>query len=64
MKLLKKDKTKRLGFTNDFEEVLEHKLFENIDVEALTNKSIEPPYKPEFEEESAVVSKNSRASFL
>ena len=28
------------------------------------NKSIEAPYKPEFDEETAVVSKNSRASFL
>ena len=64
IKLLKKDRSKRLGTADDSEEVLKHKVFENIDVEALTNKSIEAPYKPEFEEQTAVVSKNSRASFL
>ena len=44
--LLEKDKNKRLGSTNDMEEVLAHPFFKDIDNEALLAGKIEPPFKP------------------
>ena len=45
-KLLSKDKKKRLGCNNDVEEVLKHPWFAELDMKALQDKKIEPPFKP------------------
>lgn len=46
--LLDKDKTTRLGSKDDFAEVLSHPYFKEIDVEALENRTMTPPFKPNF----------------
>jgi len=46
-KLLQKDRTKRLGFKNDAEEILSHKAFANINMKDLLIHNIDPPYTPE-----------------
>lgn len=48
LKLLNKDKKKRLGSENDIDEILEHPYFKTLDLTALLNKEIKPPYTPEF----------------
>mmetsp|Transcript_24206 Transcript_24206/g.24143 ORF Transcript_24206/g.24143 Transcript_24206/m.24143 type:complete len:157 (-) Transcript_24206:44-514(-) len=48
LKLLNKDSKKRLGSDGDIDEVLEHPYFQSLDLEALVNKEIKPPYIPEF----------------
>ena len=48
LKLLSKDNKKRLGSNGDIEEILEHPYFQTLDLEALVNKEIKPPYIPEF----------------
>ena len=45
-KMLKKERTKRLGAENDAAEILEHPWFADIDMAALENLEIEPPFKP------------------
>ena len=45
-KMLKKERTKRLGAENDAAEILEHPWFADIDMAALENFEIEPPFKP------------------
>jgi serum/glucocorticoid-regulated kinase 2 len=44
---LVKDKTKRLGYDKDGEDVLSHPFFADIDIEKLCNKEIEAPFKPD-----------------
>lgn len=48
LRLLDKDKKKRLGAEDDITEILEHPYFKSIDVDALMKKEITPPYLPEF----------------
>ena len=48
LRLLEKDKKKRLGAENDIEELLEHPYFKSLDIDALMKKEITPPYLPEF----------------
>ena len=45
-KLLRKDKAQRLGATGDSEEILAHPWFSDIDLDALTNKTMTPPFMP------------------
>jgi len=46
-KLLDRDPKKRLGSgSNDVKDIQAHYFFKNIDWEALYNKEIDPPYKP------------------
>ena len=49
-KLLDKDLDKRLGNEKDFEEVLAHPWFKNINREEVLNKEIEPSFKPDITE--------------
>ena len=47
VKLLEKDKNKRLGSgKDDWFEVLQHPVFKDIDISKLEKKEIEPPFKP------------------
>ena len=48
LRLLDKDKKKRLGAENDITEILEHPYFKSLDIDALIKKEITPPYLPEF----------------
>ena len=45
-KLLDKDKTTRLGSKDDFVEILSHPYFSDVDIEALENKKVKPPFLP------------------
>ena len=46
-KLLNKNPLKRLGAKNDSDEILQHPFFADVDIEALQNKQIDAPFKPE-----------------
>ena len=46
VKLLDKDRTKRLGAKDDFVEILSHPVFKHIDIQKLEAKEIVPPFKP------------------
>jgi serum/glucocorticoid-regulated kinase 2 len=46
LKLLDKDKKKRLGAKNDMQEILDHPFFASLDFEKLLKKELDPPYKP------------------
>ena len=43
-----KDKTKRLGYENDAEEILAHPFFSGLDLQGLFNKTLVAPFKPEI----------------
>ena len=45
--LLKKNPDERLGASNGFDEIKQHKFFEGINFEDIINKQYEPDYKPE-----------------
>jgi len=45
-KLLKKDKTKRLGSANDAAEILEHPFFADLNIDDLETMNLEPPFYP------------------
>lgn len=45
MKLLNKDRTQRLG-ANGIDEILAHPWFADLNIEALLQKQIDPPYVP------------------
>ena len=49
VKLLDKDKSRRLGSTDDFAEVLSHPVFSQIDIQQLETKTIPAPFKPSVE---------------
>lgn len=42
--------SKRLGSTDDVDEVISHPWFADIDVDKLLNKELVPPYKPELKD--------------
>ena len=44
-----KDKTKRLGTQGGVDEVIKHPWFEDLDLEAVKNKTITAPYVPALE---------------
>ena len=46
--LLVKDKRQRLGSKDDFVEVLSHPYFKDLDINALEQKKIPPPFMPNF----------------
>lgn len=48
LKLLQKDKAKRLGAVNDIDDVISHPYFASLNIEELLKKSITPPYMPEI----------------
>jgi len=45
-RLLKKDRTQRLGATEDSKEILNHPWFNSIDKAKLESYEIDPPFKP------------------
>ena len=45
--LLAKEKTKRLGYNGDGNEVLNHPFFADLDLKKLELKTLPPPFKPE-----------------
>lgn len=47
-KLLAKNMDDRLGASGDFEEIVEHKWFSDIDMDLILKKEIEPPFKPDL----------------
>ena len=49
VKLLDKDKSKRLGSADDFAEVLSHPVFSSLNIQALENREIPAPFKPSVE---------------
>lgn len=44
--LLVKDRTRRLGYSNDIQEVLAHPFFAGLDTDALLEHKIEAEFKP------------------
>ena len=48
LKLLEKDKSKRLGSKNGASEIFQHPFFADVDVDALEQKKIKPPFMPNF----------------
>ena len=48
LKLLSKDKSKRLGSINDIDEIMDHPYFASINKETLMRKELTPPYLPEI----------------
>jgi len=46
VRLLEKEKSNRLGAKDDFVEILSHPVFSHINIQALENKEIVPPFKP------------------
>jgi serum/glucocorticoid-regulated kinase 2 len=52
VKLLDKNKKTRLG-VNGVEEILNHPWFKDLDIVAMTAKTLDPPYKPALSEELA-----------
>jgi hypothetical protein len=50
MKLLEKNKEKRLGFKNGFNEIIQHQFFKNgANIINILNKSLIPSFKPNNE---------------
>lgn len=47
-KLLKKDRTQRLGYKGGSEEVLAHKFFADLSISGLETYKIDPPFMPDF----------------
>ena len=47
VKLLEKDKTKRLGAKDDFVEILSHPFFYGLDIEKIEKKLVKPPFRPQ-----------------
>ncbi|EPB76774.1 kinase domain protein [Ancylostoma ceylanicum] len=52
--LLQKDKTKRLGYKGDFNEIKEHEFFKAIDWDKLLRREIKAPFVPRIESETDV----------
>lgn len=50
-RLLDKNKKKRIGAAGDISEILAHPFFQGIDIEKLQRKELEPPYKPEINDD-------------
>ena len=53
-KLLDKDINKRLGSKNGVHEILSHPWFKDVDIKGIENQSVEPPLKPEPQDNNAM----------
>lgn len=49
-RLLDKDPSRRLGTANDANEILEHPFFDDLDIDDLMEKKIDPEFIPEIDE--------------
>lgn len=47
LKMLCRDRTKRLGARNDANDILAHDWFKDLNLTQLERQQIHPPYKPE-----------------
>lgn len=50
IQLLNKDKKSRLGHVNDLQDILNHPVFKDIDIEAVKNLTFPAPFKPPISE--------------
>ena len=55
MKLCEKDKEKRLGSKNDFDEVIQHPFFKNSVIENIKNKMTNSPYTPVINDDGKLI---------
>lgn len=55
LRLLHKEKDKRLGTQGDVKEVLEHPFFASLNLDAVLNKTMEPPLKINLDEKNGAV---------
>ena len=46
--MLAKDKSKRLGYAADAEEVLKHPFFASLDLNKMLKQEVDAPFKPEM----------------
>lgn len=51
LRLLDKDKAARLGAQNDSEEILAHPFFSSLDLKALEEGKLKPPFIPQIDQE-------------
>lgn len=49
LQLLTKDRTQRLGANGDMKEILSHRFFKGVDMEALQAKKLTPPFIPKID---------------
>ena len=49
LKLLEKDRSKRMGTQTGAKEILSHPLFKSYDCNKIYNKTMEPPFMPEID---------------
>jgi serine/threonine protein kinase len=47
-KLLKKDRTQRLGYNGGVKEIMAHPFFASLDTKKLESYQVEPPFLPDF----------------
>ena len=47
LKMLCRDRTKRLGSVNDYRDILAHPWFKTLDLKQLEEQKLKPPFKPE-----------------
>ena len=55
IKLCEKDKEKRLGSKNDFDEVIQHPFFKNSVIENIKNKMTNSPYTPVINDDGKLI---------
>jgi len=48
--MLQKDRKKRLGQTNDVDEILSHPFFNGLNLDDLLNKKLEAPFVPKIKD--------------
>jgi hypothetical protein len=53
--LLQKDRKKRLGQKNDVDEILGHKFFEGIDLDALVQRKIPAEFIPKLDDKDSTI---------
>lgn len=61
-RLLDKDMATRLGSKDDFVEILQHPYFSGMDIEALENRKVKPPFKPNFSNKNIAEFFNAQSS--
>lgn len=62
-KLLAKKKSKRLGAIDDYEEILLHPWFSDLNIDDLLERKVKPPFVPQFEDELDTKYFNAKMDF-